>query len=162
MKPIRGSVAERLLDIRDPDELAVDGPSGGGDATTGAQLRGREPVLVDDRRRRFAAEAQLRSQDEADEPSHLWPRARAKPRRRTSGYVSGGDRNIGHTGDRRQQQQQSSRRSFGEPSDSDGDNDDYGCQRTRVPATRSTTGVRRQPDDSEGDSICDRPSQNQY
>jgi len=33
MKPIRGSVAERLLDIRDPDELAMDGPSGGGDAT---------------------------------------------------------------------------------------------------------------------------------
>jgi len=33
MKPIRGSVAERLLDIRDPDELAVDGPSGGGDVT---------------------------------------------------------------------------------------------------------------------------------
>ena len=33
IKPIRGSVAERLLDIRDPDELAVDGPSGGGDAT---------------------------------------------------------------------------------------------------------------------------------
>jgi len=31
--PIRGSVAERLLDIRNPDELAVDGPSRGGDAT---------------------------------------------------------------------------------------------------------------------------------
>jgi len=43
MKPIRGSVAERLLDIRDPDELAVDGPSGGGDAITGAQ-RGAESL----------------------------------------------------------------------------------------------------------------------
>jgi len=37
-KLIRGSVAECLLDIRNPDELAVDGPSGGGDATIGAQL----------------------------------------------------------------------------------------------------------------------------
>jgi len=52
----------------------MDGASGGDDATTGAQLRGREPVLVDDRHRRFAAEAQLQSQDEADEPAHLWRR----------------------------------------------------------------------------------------
>jgi len=92
---------------------------------------------------------------DADESARLWSGAARKPRRRTSGYGSVGDRE----GDRRARQRRSVQRRFEQPCDErSSDDGSSGCREASVAASaailRRSTGCYRRHEASE-DSDAD-------
>ena len=132
-------------------------------AITGAQLQGQDNAGVDDRYNRLGAtrRAQSRSQayDEAaadsDESACLWSDARARQRRRTSGYhsvnVNADGRNVTF------RNQCSRRRDSNEPdrSDDSDDDDEWGAQFRHAARVPRSTGLRGIQDDGDDDSTHD-------
>jgi len=112
---------------------------GGRTATTGAQPRGQIDADISD----------------VDGSARLWSGAAWKPRRRTSGYGSVGDRE----GDRRARQRQTVQRRFEQPRDELSIDDGSGCCREASGAAsaailRRSTGCYRRHEASE-DSDAD-------
>ena len=134
----------------------------GRNATTGAQLRGRDDAGVDDRYDELgatgAAQPRSRAYREAsadsDESAHPWSDARARQRRRTSGYgsvsINGDDRCV--TVRRRRDGRRVCDERYEEDDSDDGDNRTAPSRlTTRVP--RRSTGLRCSRDDMDDGDV---------